>query len=92
MKMAPGAIPNPGRVPEQELLSLELGFLVATALGCVSGENLRCTDVFRSGEKDRRRGDARRWTRRRGGAHARPSLGRAWVPPGGYGPLPDLSF
>ena len=39
MKMAPGAIPNPGRVPKQELLSPELGFLVAAALGCVSGEN-----------------------------------------------------
>ena len=45
----PGAIPNPGRVPEQELLSPELGFLVAAALRCVSGEKLRCSDVLRSG-------------------------------------------
>ena len=28
------------RVPEHELLSPELGFLVGAALGCVSGENL----------------------------------------------------
>ena len=49
MKMAPGAIPNPDRVPEQELLSPELGFLVAVALGYVSGENLRCSSVFSSG-------------------------------------------
>ena len=39
-EMAPGAIPNPDRVPEQELLSPGLGFLVASELRCVSGENL----------------------------------------------------
>ena len=49
MKMAPGAIPNPGRVPEQELMSPGLGFLVAAELRCVSGENLRCSLIFRSG-------------------------------------------
>ena len=38
MKMASGAIPNPGRVPEKELLSPELGFLVAAELGNFSGE------------------------------------------------------
>ena len=41
MKMAPGAILNPGRVPAQELQSPELGFLVAAELGCVSREKLR---------------------------------------------------
>ena len=35
-----GAIPNPGRVPEQKLLYPELWFLVAAVLRCVSGENL----------------------------------------------------
>ena len=40
MKMTPGAIPNPGRVPEQELLSLELGFLVAAELENFFGEIL----------------------------------------------------
>ena len=32
MEMTPGAIPRPGGVPEQRLLSPELGFLVAAAL------------------------------------------------------------
>ena len=50
MKMVPGVIPNPDRVSEQELLSPELGFLVATALRCVSGEKLRRSDIFSSGE------------------------------------------
>ena len=40
MKMAPGAIPNPGRVPEQELMFPKLGFLVAVGLGNFSGEIL----------------------------------------------------
>ena len=38
-----------GRVSEQELLSPELGFLVAAEIRCVSGENLRCSGIFRSG-------------------------------------------
>ena len=42
MKMTPGAIPNPGRVPEQELLSFKLGFFVSAELGNFSGEILRC--------------------------------------------------
>ena len=42
------AIPNSDRAPEQELLSPELGFLVAAALRCVSGEKLRCSSIFRS--------------------------------------------
>ena len=32
MEMAPGAIPRPGRVPEQRLLSPELGFQMAAEL------------------------------------------------------------
>ena len=31
MEMAPGAIPRPGRVPEQRLLSPELGFAMTAA-------------------------------------------------------------
>ena len=50
MKMAPGAIPNPGRVPEQELLSPEIGFLVVSELRCVSREYDQDSSVFRSGE------------------------------------------
>ena len=41
MKMAPGALPHPGRVPEQRLLSPELGFLVAAELGRVSRKILQ---------------------------------------------------
>ena len=50
MKMAPGAIPNPGRVPEQELLSPESGFLVAVELRCVSEEYDQGSIIFRLGE------------------------------------------
>ena len=38
MEMAPGAIPRPGKVPKQRLMSPELGFLVAAALRSFSGE------------------------------------------------------
>ena len=41
MKMAPGTIPNPGTVPEQELLSPKFGFFEAAELGNFSGEILR---------------------------------------------------
>ena len=41
MKMAPGALPRPGRVPEQKLLSPELGFWMAAELGRVFGKILR---------------------------------------------------
>ena len=35
-------------VPEQELLSPKLGFLVAAVLRCVSRENFQSSSVFRS--------------------------------------------
>ena len=41
MKMAPEVDPRFGRVPEQELLSPELGFRIAAELCCVSGKILR---------------------------------------------------
>ena len=42
MKMAPGHFPVPlvGRVPEQRLLSPELGFWMAAELGRVSGKKI----------------------------------------------------
>ena len=46
MEMAPGALPRPGRVPEQELLSLELGFSMAVGLRCVSGKIVGGSSVF----------------------------------------------
>ena len=87
-----GAILNPGRVPEQELMSPELGFFVAEELRCVSGENLRCSRVLGQETLYRRRGDARRWTRALGGTPVQLTLDRGQVPPGGCGLLPDLSF
>jgi len=41
MKMAPEVDPRPGRVPEQELLTPELGFWMAAELGSFSGKFLR---------------------------------------------------
>ena len=41
MKMDPGALPRPGKVREQRLLSPELGFWMTAELGRVSGKILR---------------------------------------------------
>ena len=49
MEMTPGAIPRPGRVPKQRLLSPELGFLVAAELRNSSGEIVDLFRVFRAG-------------------------------------------
>ena len=48
MEMAPGAIPRPGKVPKQRLLSPELGFLVAAELRNSSGEIVDPFRVFGS--------------------------------------------
>jgi hypothetical protein len=56
MKMAPGALPRPGRVPEQRLLSPELGFWMAAELGRVSGKILRCLWFLGQEATYRRRG------------------------------------
>ena len=90
--MAPGINPRPDRVPEQDLLTPELGFLVAAELRCVSGENLQCSDVFSSGEniqaKRRREAvdEAARWGPRAAKSGTR--LGVSW----GLWAPPDLSF
>ena len=47
MKMVPGALPRPDRVPEQELLSPELGFSMAAELRCISGKMVGGSSVFR---------------------------------------------
>ena len=86
MKMAPRAIPNPGRVLEQELLSPELGFLVAAELGNFSGEILRVSPFLGEKRLYRRRGDARRWRRLPGGTQVRSRLDRGQGSPGGCGP------
>ena len=53
MEMAPGAIPRPGRVPKQRLLSPELGFWMAAELWNFSGEIVDCSVSFRSGAIER---------------------------------------
>jgi hypothetical protein len=40
VEMAPGAIPSPGRVPEQRLLSLEIGLRQRRCCGTLSGKTL----------------------------------------------------
>ena len=60
MEMAPGAIPRPGRVPKQRLLSPELGFFVAAELRNSSGEIVDSSVSFRSGEIYSPKGVARR--------------------------------
>ena len=50
MEMAPGAIPRPGKVPKQRLLSPELGFLVAAELRNSSGEIVDLFRVFGQGQ------------------------------------------
>ena len=60
MEMAPGAIPRPGRVPKQRLLSPELGFLVAAELRNSSGEIVDSFRVFTVEEIYSPKGVARR--------------------------------
>ena len=63
MEMAPGAIPRPGRVPEQRLLSPELGFLVAAAQRNSSLENDFVVGLNSSGGIFRRKGEGGRASR-----------------------------
>ena len=63
MEKAPGAIPRPGRVPKQRLLSLELGFWMAAELWNSFGEIIDSFMSFRSGAIYSPKGIARRCTR-----------------------------
>ena len=60
MEMAPGALPRPGRVPEQRLLSPELGFRMAAELGVVSGRIVEPPRVFGAKAIYRGKGDVGR--------------------------------
>ena len=71
MKMTPGALPHPGRVPEQRLLSPKLGFWIVAELGCVSGKILRYGSELGQEGIYGRRGDARRCPRPPGAHQAR---------------------
>ena len=92
MEMAPGALPRPGKVPKQRLLSPELGFLVAVELRSFSGEIDDCFVSFMSGAIYSPKGVARRCTRRRHHTWGRLRPNRAQVWCGGCGPPPNLSF
>ena len=50
MEMAPGAIPRPGRVTEQRLLSPESCFGVDGGVGTFRGFLIRCPGFSRDGE------------------------------------------
>ena len=86
MEMAPGAIPRPGKVPKQRLLSPELGFRMAAELWNFSGEIVDPPVSFRSGAIYSPKGVARRCTRRRHHPRAPgdswPRPGVVWAPPG----------
>ena len=79
MEMAPGAIPHPGRVPEQRLLSPETCFRLAAELRDFSWTEAVIPVSFRSEVTYRRRDDARGHTRRPHTGQARPGLARAWA-------------
>ena len=50
MAMTPGALPRPGRVPEQRLLSPESCFGVDGGVGTFRGFLIRCLGFSRDGE------------------------------------------
>ena len=86
MKMAPGALPRPGRVSEQRLLSPELGFFVAAKLKRVSGKILQYGSELGQEGIYGRRGDARKCRGPPGDPQARARTiqgGPRLAPPGG---------
>ena len=86
MKMAPGAIPRPGRVPEQRLLSPEMEFRMAAEHGVVFAKMTIRPRVYASealsSPKGSVGGQPRRPHHRRAQAHlgSRPSV--VWGPGG----------
>ena len=86
MAMAPGALPRPGRVPEQRLLSPETWFGDDDGYGTFRGRRVIRNGVFRSEGSYRRRGDARGCTGCPYHPQARPGLGPrlglVWLPRG----------
>ena len=78
MEMAPGAIPHPGRVPEQRLSVPRILSVMVAALRNVSWMEADCFRVFASDGINRQRGDAGRCTEWAHHAEARPGLDRIW--------------
>ena len=75
MEMAPGAIPRPGRVPEQRLLSPETWFRVDGGVETFRGFLLIYLGFSRDGEymgEEAESEEAR-------GAHPPPRRGQAWA-------------
>src|SRR5215217_4860101 len=71
VEMTPGAIPRPGRVPEQRLLSPELEFRDGGGSGRFSLVSSNGVEDLGQGRLNRRRGGVRRSTRRRHNRGAR---------------------
>jgi hypothetical protein len=64
MEMAPGAIPRPGRVPEQRLLSPEIGLRWRRCYGIFRGSMpVGLFRIFASERIYRWKGDVRGWTK-----------------------------
>ena len=74
MKMAPRALPHPGRVPEQRLLSPEMEFQMAAEHGVVFANMMIRPRVHASGGIYGRRGSV-------GGCSRQPRHRRAWATP-----------
>ena len=73
MPMAPGALPHPGKVPEERLLSPESCFGVDGGVGTFRGFLIRCLGFSRDGEymgEEEESAEAR-------GAHTMPRRGQA---------------
>jgi hypothetical protein len=84
MEMAPGAIPRPGRVPEQRLLSPEIGLRWRQRCGTLSRKTLidlgfSCQRLYIGGGamSEGTRGAHTMWWRGQGGRHP-----MVWPPPG----------
>ena len=88
MKMAPEALPHPGKVLERRILSPEIGFWMAAELGRVFGKIFRGSSVLGQGSIYGRRGDVRRWPGLPGNHEARVGPGSCLGVAGGLGPPP----
>jgi hypothetical protein len=96
MEMAPGALPRPGRVPEQRLLFPKIGLRWRRRCGTLLGETPIDLGFFASEALNRRRGDVRGGP---GGPHHRvacpgvhPRHPLVWFPPGPPPTLPWTPF
>ena len=92
MKMAPEALPHPGRVPEQRLMSPETVFRMAAEHRGVFAIMTISPRVYASGALSSPKGSSRSVTEGPHPRRARSPLGRAQVWCGGCGPHQHLAF